>query len=120
MQKEFFHLCKIVSNGNICSTKFGERHEMIVEILKTTSEMFERVLKCKVVTWKETAKKAEEFRNGQKITVFFTKHKQDIDYKQNPILAVTATKVFKTTKREENMYYITSSGQYDPFSRLIK
>ncbi|MDF2791389.1 MAG: hypothetical protein K0S80_4491, partial [Neobacillus sp.] len=30
MQKEFFHLCKIVSKGNVCSTKYGQRHEMIV------------------------------------------------------------------------------------------
>ncbi|WEA47314.1 hypothetical protein [Priestia aryabhattai] len=117
--KEFLSLCRVVSVGHVRQTKFGERCEVIVDVMKTTYPAFEKAHRIKVIAWKDKAKQAATFHNNQVYVFFFTNHKRDVDWLNNPIQAITALKIFKATKREIDMYYINSQGQYDPFSKLI-
>lgn len=116
---EHFHLCTIVSKGNVFNTKYGARCELLVEVMKTTCAAFEKAHRIKVITWKDKADQAAKVHQGQKYLFFFTKYKNDVDWSGKPIQAITATKIVKATKSDVNMYFINSNGQYDPFSKLI-
>jgi hypothetical protein len=117
--KEYLGLCRIVSAGHVKQTKYGERCEVLVDLMKTTYPAFEKAHRIKVVAWKDKAKQAATLQNNQVYVFFFSGHKQDVDWSNKPIQAITALKVFKASKREIDMYYINSQGQYDPFSKLI-
>jgi len=119
-QTEQFHLCKIISIGKPKPTKYGQRCEVLAELVKTNCKAFESASRIKIVTWKQTAEKAATFRKGQRIIVFFkTFDLNSTDWQGNTVKSVTSSKIQRVTQREFDMYSINSNGQYDPFSKLI-